>query len=76
MLSVTGIFDGNSVLLTEAVHNQKKCKVIVTFLEETESQNEAMLLRDFGMQSKAFDFWNTPAEDVYQDYVNRKDENA
>lgn len=72
MLSVTGIYDGNSVVFTEPVTHHKKCKVIITFLEDADMQEEDMSLRNFGMQNHAFDFWNNPAEDVYEDYASQK----
>ena len=69
MLSVTGVYDGNKVVLIESVNQPKKCKVIVTFLEETDVEEEERKLRDFGMQTDSFDFWNNPAEDIYEDYA-------
>ena len=72
MLSVAGFYDGNSVVLSEPIALHKKCKVIITFLEETDTQDEAEKLRNFGAENNAFDFWNNPSEDIYEDYSDRK----
>lgn len=70
MLSVSGIYDGKSVLLTSEFKEQKRYKVIVTFVEELSStEAESIVLRDFGNNTTSFAFWNNPEEDLYQDYL-------
>ena len=70
MLSVTGVYDGKTVIFTEPATHYKEGKVIITFLDEDDDEN--VHLRNFGMQNNAFDFWNNPAEDVYEDYAKKK----
>ena len=72
MLSVTGIYDGQHILLTETLNEHKKFKVIVTFVEELEKDEASDIeLSNFGRNKAAFDFWNDPAEDIYQDYLKK-----
>ena len=72
MLSVTGIYDGKSIYPTEAISDKKKYKVIITFVEELDStESENLAMRNFGKHSSAFDFWNDPNEDIYQDYLDK-----
>ena len=67
MLSVYGIYDGKSVKFTERITEKKKFRVLVTFIEEIEkNENE---LRDFSSQLSGLDFWDVSKEDIYQDYV-------
>lgn len=69
MLTVNGIYDGNSIRLTEAISEKKKFKVIVTFLEELNEEGE---IRNFSAQMNSFDFWDDKREDIYQDYLEEK----
>ncbi len=70
MLSVTGIYDGKNILLTDAINEKKKYKVIITFVEElTNSETEEIHLRNFGTNNAGFGFWDNPSEDIYQDYL-------
>ena len=71
MLSVTGIYDGKSIFPTEVLHEQRKYKVIITFVEELNNvESEDLNIRNFGTNNPALDFWNDPKEDIYQDYLN------
>ncbi len=69
MLTVNGIYDGKNVKLTDDVTENKKYRVIVTFMEEIDQDSE---LRDFSGQTRGFEFWNDEREDIYQDYLNEK----
>ncbi len=72
MLSVKGIYDGKKIYPTESIKEAKKYKVIITFLEEI-NDDEEKHLRSFGANTNAaLDFWNNPEEDVYQDYLPAK----
>ncbi len=66
MLAVKGIYNGNSVQLLGERPPKKKYKVVVTFLEEFDDEED---LRTFTSQFTAFDFWNDEREDLYQDYL-------
>ncbi|MEX0811217.1 MAG: hypothetical protein WD048_03305 [Chitinophagales bacterium] len=68
MLSVKGIYDGKNIKALEKLPKNKKYKVLITFVEEIEDSE----LREFSAQSDAFDFWNDPKEDIYQDYLEKK----
>lgn len=70
MLSVTGIYDGKSIFPTEAIREQRKYKVIITFVEELDNvEAEELGMRNFGTNNASLEFWNDPKEDIYQDYL-------
>lgn len=67
MLSVKAIYDGKNIKLLEKVEVRKPGKVIVTFLDEEDSDinnNEILYVAE---KSGAFDFLNDPEEDIYSD---------
>jgi hypothetical protein len=69
MLSVKGIYDGTKIYPTEAINDKKKYKIIITFLEEI-TENEEDAIRFFGSHANsALEFWNSPEENIYQDYL-------
>jgi len=73
MLSVAGIYDGKSILPTEAILERRKYKVIITFVEEIDgADNEHADIRNFGTGAFALQSWHDPKEDIYQDYLNKK----
>ena len=63
---IEGYFDGKNILPLVEIKDKKHYKVRITFLEELSSEDETRLLVS---QSDAFDFWNDPKEDLYQDYI-------
>ena len=67
MLSVKAIYDGKNVKLSEKVEVKKPVRVIVTFLddEDTDIINEEILI--VADKGGSFDFLNDPAEDIYTD---------
>lgn len=69
MLSVKGIYDGERIRSLEKLPVKKKYKVVITFLEELEDDEE---IRGFTSQSEAFSFWEDEREDIYQDLLTRK----
>jgi sorbitol-specific phosphotransferase system component IIA len=77
MLMVEGIYKDGKIELLEKVSDVEQAKVLITFLENSDidlktlgiSENEAGELR---AKFAAFDDWNDPALDVYNDYDNAK----
>jgi len=67
MFAVHGIYDGKSVKITDKLTEKKKYKVVVTFIEELQSDDNE--LRDFSAQTTGLDFWEDAKEDIYQDYL-------
>jgi len=77
MLTVEGIYKDGKIELLEPVSEVKQAKVLVTFVE-----NNDIDLRTLGISEKeagelhekfaAFEDWNDPALDVYNDYDNAK----
>ena len=70
MLAVNGIYDGKSVKITDKITEKKRYKVVVTFIEELQQQDND--LRDFSSQTSGLDFWMDSKEDIYQDYLTSK----
>lgn len=66
MLAIKGIYDGKKIIPLEALPENKKYKILITFLEEFDNDEE---IRDFSSQSDAFSFWNDEKENIYQDYI-------
>jgi hypothetical protein len=68
MVAVKGIFNGQSIQLLEKVDAKVNTKVVVTFLEEEISGDDT---REITSQSNGFEFWDNPAEDIYQDFLEK-----
>ncbi|MEQ9425876.1 MAG: hypothetical protein RJQ09_15740 [Cyclobacteriaceae bacterium] len=68
MVTIKGISDGQQITPLEELP-QKKYKVLITLLEEVDELEEE---RIFSSNLKAFEFWNNPKEDLYQDYLTGK----
>ena len=68
-LSIKGIFDGREFIALEDFPRRKKCKVVITFLEELDGSED---VRSFAAQSDAFSFWENEKEDLYQDYLVKR----
>jgi len=66
MLSIQGIYDGKTIQPLGEMPKNKKYKVVITFIEEIDYTEQ---LRYFTAQTDAFDFWEDPREDIYQDYL-------
>ncbi len=71
MLSLNGIYDKGQIRLTEPVSEKRKFKVVVTFIEAV-GEEEDIAVRNMASNPQAFEFWNDPAEDIYQDYLPKK----
>lgn len=77
MMTVEGIYKDGKIELLEKVSDIEQAKVLITFLETCDidlrtleiSENEAGELR---AKFAAFEDWNDPALDVYNDYDNAK----
>lgn len=67
MLALKGIYDGENVRLDKMPSISKPCKVIVTFLDELDQEEE--LIRNAYAQNGNMDFWKCEEEDLYQDYI-------
>jgi hypothetical protein len=63
---IEGYFDGKYIVPLSEIKEKKHYKVKITFLEELSPEDEIRLLSS---HSEAFDFWNDPKEDIYQDYL-------
>ena len=66
MKTIEGLFDGKTFVPLEKIPVTKRYKVIITFVEEIDEAEE---IRHFAAQTDAFEFWQTEAEDIYQDYL-------
>jgi hypothetical protein len=77
MLTVEGIYKDGKIELLETVSEVKQAKVLVTFLENSDinlktleiDETQAKELRE---KFAAFEDWNDPALDIYNDYDNAK----
>lgn len=65
MEAIKGIYDGGKFISLENFPRKKKYKVIITFLEEYDEDEE---IRNFSAQTNAFSFWEDEREDIYHDY--------
>jgi hypothetical protein len=74
MVSIKGIYDGNTITPLEPVPKNKSFKVIITFTEEIESADIVSEpdFREIGSIANGFSFWENEDEDVYQDYLEAK----
>lgn len=66
MLTVKGIYNGKEFVALESFPANKNFKVIITFVEELNEDEE---IRDFSAQTDALDFWNDERENLYQDFL-------
>ena len=64
--TIEGYYDGNQIVPLAKIENGRHYRVKITFLEELSPDEEARLASS---HSDAFEFWNDPREDVYQDYL-------
>lgn len=69
MLTVKGIYNGKEFVALENFPKNKNFKVIITFVEELDEDEE---IRNFSAQTDTFDFWNDEREDLYKDYLVAK----
>jgi len=63
---IDGYYDGKNIVPLGEIKSAKHYKVRITFLEELTTEEEIRLLAS---HSNAFEFWNDPKEDIYQDYL-------
>ena len=68
MIAIKGIYDGKKVIPLEPLPENKKYKILITLLEEFDSDEE---IRSFTSQEDAFYFWYNEKENIYQDYILR-----
>lgn len=67
MLSVKAIFDGKNIKLLKNVEVKKPRNVIITFLDEDDSEISNSELLMVAEKGGAFDFLDDPDEDIYSD---------
>jgi len=67
MLAVKGIYDGKNILLAEKINETRKFRVVVTFVEELDQNDNDS--RNFSAQTSGLDFWRDEKEDIYQDFL-------
>ena len=68
MIAIKGIYDGKKVIPLEPLPENKKYKILITLLEEFDSNEE---IRGFTSQEDAFSFWYNEKENIYQNYILR-----
>jgi hypothetical protein len=77
MVTVEGIYKDGRVILLKKPEEIANSKVLITFIEESDAglatlgidEDEALELRQ---KFSAFDDWNDPVMDVYNDYDNAR----
>ncbi|HHT9136075.1 MAG TPA: hypothetical protein ACFYEK_02405 [Candidatus Wunengus sp. YC60] len=69
MRAIKGIFDGENFIALENFPKKKKYKVVITFIEEIDTDEE---IRSFSAQTKALSFWENEGEDLYQEYLVKR----
>lgn len=66
MQTIEGIFDGKNFIPLESVPVSKRHRVIITFVEEMDEDEE---IRNLTAQTDSFTFWEDELEDIYQDFL-------
>ena len=69
MLTVKGVYNGTEFVALEDFPKNKNFKVIITFVEEIDEDEE---IRQFSAQTDALAFWDDEREDLYQDFLKAK----
>jgi hypothetical protein len=69
METIEGYYDGKRILPLSTITDHRHRRVKITLLEELSEEEEIRLAAS---HSDAFEFWEDPREDIYQDYVNSK----
>jgi hypothetical protein len=64
MQTIEGYFDGERIVPLGKIPRSKHYRVRITLLEELSPEEEIRLASS---HSDAFEFWNDPKEDLYQD---------
>jgi len=67
MLSVRAIYDGKNLNFLEKVKVKSPKEVIVTFLDENDTEITSAELHRLAAKGGAFDFLNGKKEDIYSD---------
>ncbi len=69
MRAIKGLFDGKNFIALEKFPKKKKYKVVITFIEEIDNNEE---IRNFSAQTSGLLFWEDGKEDIYQEYLEKK----
>ena len=77
MLTVEGIYVNGTIQLLKSVETVNKTKVLITFLENTDVELKTLGIDESAaaeLRAKfaAFEDWNDPEMDVYNDYDNAR----
>ena len=70
MLAIPAIYEGGKFFPLEAMPAEGKFKVIITFIEELDDEED---VRNFSAQMDTFSFWESEKEDIYQDFLVEND---
>ncbi len=66
METIEGYYDGKQILPLTKIRDPRHRRVKITLLEELTEEEEIRLST---AHSNAFEFWEDPREDLYQDYI-------
>jgi hypothetical protein len=66
METIEGYYDGNQIVPLAKIQDHRHRRVSITLFEELTEEEEIRLAAS---HSDAFEFWNDPREDIYQDYL-------
>jgi len=66
METIEGYYDGTHILPLVKIQDHRHRRVKITMLEELTEEEEIRLATS---HSDAFEFWEDPREDLYQDYI-------
>jgi len=69
MVAVKGIFNGQTIQLLEKVEAKQNTKVLVTFLDENDPEDDT---KDLTAQANGLEFWTNSREDIYQDFFTQR----
>jgi hypothetical protein len=66
MQTIEGYYDGTHILPLTKIQDHRHRRVKITMLEVITEEEEIRLASS---RSDAFEFWEDPREDIYQDYL-------
>jgi len=70
MLSVKGVYTGRSVKLLAKLNKRPNTPVIITFLDEDDTEQYDTVRLQYEKLAKDFDFGLTPGEDYAQEIMS------
>ncbi|MFP5039622.1 hypothetical protein [Parasediminibacterium sp. JCM 36343] len=72
MMTVRGVYENGKIELLQQVNAVKKQKVLITFIEEADNEEEQRLLSLQNINMDMQDYLLNDKEDLYQDYLKKK----